>query len=77
MDTLESDNTSTQVCSFDRLMGGSPSTSTSKNSTLDTQALINQTILQQLSAIGEGLQKLSRKKLRKLQGPIDIDIEVL
>ena len=53
MKTSESDNASTQACSFDRLVVDSSSTCTSKTLTLDTQALINQTILQQLSAIGE------------------------
>ena len=39
----ESNNAGTQACSFDRLVVDSPSTSTSKISTLDTQALVNQT----------------------------------
>ena len=53
LNTSESDNVSTQVCSFDRLVVDSPNTSTSKTMTSDTQSLINQTILQQLTAIGE------------------------
>ena len=62
LDTSESDNASTQVRSFERLVVNSASTSTSKTSTLHTQALINQIILQQLSFIGERLDKMGQKK---------------
>ena len=48
----DSDNVSTQPCLFDRLVVNSPSTSASNITTSDTQALINLTILQQLTAIG-------------------------
>ena len=51
LNTSESDDASTQARSFDRLVVDSPSTSTSKTTTSDTQSLINQTILQQLTVI--------------------------
>ena len=69
MYTSESEDASTQAHSFDRLMVDSPSTSTSKTSTPDTQVLINQTILQQLTAIGERLDKIEYKKAKKTAGP--------
>ena len=77
LDNSESDDASTQARSFDRLVVDSPNTSTSKNSTLDTQALINQTILQQLIAIGERLQKTEQKEVKKLQGHINQRVEAL
>ena len=54
----DSDNASTQLRSFDRLTVDGPSTSANKTCNSDTQALINQTILQQLTAIGERLDKI-------------------
>ena len=59
---LESDNAGAQPRSFDRLVVGSPSTSATKNMTSDTQTLINQSILQQLTAIGERLNKVEQKQ---------------
>ena len=46
VDTSESDDAIAQPRSFDRLIVNSPSTSASKTTTSDTEALINQTILQ-------------------------------
>ena len=69
VDTSESDNASAQLCSFDRLIVDSPSTSASKTTTSDTKALINQTILQQLTAIGERLNKIEQKTVKKTSGP--------
>ena len=69
LNTSESDDASTQACSFDRLMVDSPSTSTSKTTTPDAQSLINQTILQQLTAIGERLDKIEQKIVKKTSGP--------
>ena len=74
---MESDIGSTRARLFDRLVVDSPSTSTSKTTTPDTQSLINQTILQQLTAIGERLDKIEQKTLRKHQGPINPKVEVL
>ena len=69
LNTSESDNASTQACSFYRLVVDSPSTSTSKTTTSDTQALINQTFLQQLTATGERLNKIEQKQVKKTSGP--------
>ena len=62
VDTPESDDAGAQPRSFDRLVVGSPSTSATKNMTPDTQTLINQSILQQLTAIGERLNKVEQKQ---------------
>ena len=56
----ESDDAGTQPRFFDRLATECPSTSAIKQTTSNTQAIINQTILQHLSAISERLNKLSR-----------------
>ena len=58
LNSLESDNASIPPRSFDRLVVDGPSTSASNATNSDTQALINQTILQQLTAIGELLNKI-------------------
>ena len=50
-------------------MVDSPSTSTSKTTTSYTQCLINQTILQQSTAIGERLDKIEQKTVKKTSGP--------
>ena len=68
LNTSESDDASTQVRSFDRPMVDSPGSSTSKTTTFDTQSLINQTILQQLTAIGERLDKIEQKTIKKTSG---------
>ena len=65
LNTSEISNASTEPRSFDRLVVDSPSTSTSKPPTSDTQALINQTILKQLTAIGERLNKIEQKTVKK------------
>ena len=57
----DSDNVSTQGCSFDRLQSENPSTSAA----VSDQALVNQQILAQLSAIGTRLHKLEHEKLVK------------
>ena len=69
MVSLDSDNVGTQTRSFDRLMINSPSTATSKVVTVDTQAVINQTILKQLSVIGDRLDKIEGEKIKKSLGP--------
>ena len=69
VNSLDSDDAGTQPHSFDRLVSEGPSTSASKPMTSDTQALINQTILQQLTAIGEGLNKIEQKSVKKTSGP--------
>ena len=61
----------TQACSFDRLVVDSPSTSTIKTVAFDTQSLMNQTILQQLTVIGERLDKIEQKTVKKHQGLIN------
>ena len=69
VDTSENDDAGAQPRSFDRLVVDSPSTSASKTTTSDTQALINQTILQQLTAIGKMLNKIEQKTVKKTSGP--------
>ena len=69
VDTLESDDASTKPRLFDRVIVDSPSTSAGKRTTYDTQALINQTILQQLTAISERLNKIDQKIVQKTLGP--------
>ena len=69
VNSLDSDDAGTHTCSFNRLTSEGPSTSASKSMTSDTQALINQTILQQLTAIGERLQKIEQKSVKKASGP--------
>ena len=64
MDT-DSDDASTQPHSFDRLVVDSPSTSATKTTTSETQALINRKILQQLSSIGEKLDKIEQNQLKR------------
>ena len=63
MNTLASDDTSTQVRTFDRLV------KVSKITTSDTQSLINQAILQLLTAIGERLDKMEWKTVKKTSEP--------
>ena len=46
VNSSDSDDAGTQPRSFDRLVSEGPSTSASKPTTPDTQALVNQTILQ-------------------------------
>ena len=53
---------------YDRLVVDSPSTS-SKITTSGTQSLINQTIFQQLTAIGKRLNKIEQKTVMKTSGP--------
>ena len=74
---LDSINAGTQTCSFDRLASEGPSTSANKQTTSDAQALINQTILQQLSAIGERLNKIEQKSVKRHQGIINLVTKVL
>ena len=62
MESSGNHDVGTQACLFDRLVVNSPRTSTSKTVTADTQAVINQTILEQLSAIGDRLDKIEQKK---------------
>ena len=69
VDTSECNNASTQPRLFDTLVVDSPSTSASKTTTSDAQALINQTILQQLTAISERLNKIEQKTVKKTSGP--------
>ena len=45
-----------------------PNTSASEITTSDTQALINQTIQQQLTAIGERLNKIEQMPVKKTSG---------
>ena len=52
MEVLDSDDASTQMHLFNHLVSDGPSTSASETNLLDTQALINQQILQPLNAIG-------------------------
>ena len=47
----------------------SPSTSISKTVASDTQSIINQTIFQQLTTIGERLNKIEQKTVKKTLGP--------
>ena len=61
----DSNDASTQPSSFDRLAVDSPSTSVSKTTTSDTQALINETILQQLTAISDRLNKIEQQPVNK------------
>ena len=68
MDT-DSDNASTPMRSFDRLTVNGPSTSPNKISNSDTQDLINQTILQQLTVISVTLDKIEQKPVKKTTGP--------
>ena len=65
----DSDDAGTQPRSFDRLAAEGPSTSVNKQMTSDAQAIINQTILQHLSAIGERLNKIEQKSIKKTSGP--------
>ena len=67
LNTLESNDASTQR-SFHRLIVESPSTSTSKSTTSDTQAVVNQSLLQQLAAIGERLNKIEKITVKKTSG---------
>ena len=80
MDTSQSGNTSTEVHSFDRLVVDSTSTtlSTSASETVfsDTQSIINQTILQQLTAVGERLEKIEQKTVIKHRTLINQNVEV-
>ena len=69
LNSLDSDDVSTKLCSFDRLAVNNPNTSASKTATLDTQALINQTILQQLTAIGKWFTKIEQKTVKSTTGP--------
>ena len=64
----DSDNPSTHPCSFDRLTVAGPSTSANKTSNSDTQDLINQTILQQLTVISERLDKIEQNPVKKTMG---------
>ena len=61
----ESDDAGTQPRSFDRLELDCPSSSASKPTNFDTPVLSNQTILQQLTAIGERLNKIQQKPVKK------------
>ena len=65
----DNDDAGTQPWSFDRLATEGPSTSANKHTTSDTQAIINQTILQHLSAISERLNKNEQKSIKKTSGP--------
>ena len=69
MNSSDSDDAGTQPRSLDRLASEGPSTSVNKQTTSDAQAIINQTILQQLSAIGERLNKIEQKSIKKTSGP--------
>ena len=69
VNSSDSDDAGTQPRSFDRLATEGPSTSANKHTTSDAQALINQTILQQLSAIGKCLNKIEQKSVKKTSGP--------
>ena len=64
----DSDDASTQTRSFDRLTVDDPSTSAKQISKSDTQDLINQTILQQLSIISERLNKIEQNPVKKTTG---------
>ena len=69
VNSSDSDDAGTQPRSFDRLATEGPSTSTNKQTTSDTKAIINQTILQHLSAISEWLNKIEQKSIKKTSGP--------
>ena len=69
LDTSESDDASAQARSFNRLIVDSPSTSVTKTTTSDIQAPINQTILQQLTAIRERLNGIEQKTVKRTSGP--------
>ena len=69
VNSSDSDDAGIQPRSFDRLATEGPSTSANKHTTSDAQALINQTILQQLSAIGKCLNKIEQKSVKKTSGP--------
>ena len=64
MNSSHSDNVGTQPWSFDRLASENPSTSADNRTTSDAQAIINQTILQQFSVIGERLNKIEQKSVK-------------
>ena len=68
VNSSDSDDAGTQPHSFDRLAAEGPSTSANKHTTPDTQAIINQTILQHLSAISERLNKIEQKPIKKTSG---------
>ena len=63
LNSTDSDDVGSQPRLFDKLVVDGQSTSASKTS--DTQALINQTILQQLTAIGEWLNKTEQIQKQK------------
>ena len=68
VNSSDSDDAGTQPQMFDRLASESLSTSADKQTTSDAQALIKETILQQLSAIGEQLNKIEQKSVKKTSG---------
>ena len=69
MNSSDSNDAGTQPRPFDRLAAEGPSTSANKQTTSDTQAIINQTILHHLSAISERLNKIQQKSIKKTSGP--------
>ena len=67
LNSSESNDASTQPRLFDRLVLDGSSTSASKTTNSDTKALINQNILEQLTAIEKRLQALINPKAEVLE----------